>query len=217
MRLLLVEDDPLLGEGLKTAFSREGYTVEWLRDGQSAVQALATEEFCLAILDLGLPGLDGMEVLKRTRATGNQIPILILTARDAVPNRIAGLDHGADDYLTKPCDIEELLARMRSLLRRYRRRGEPLLVHGDIQIDPATQLLAKAGQTVELSRKEFVIIRYLMEHKGRAIKRSRLEEQLYGWDKSVESNALEVHIHNLRKKLGSDLIKTVRGVGYKLG
>lgn len=216
MRLLLVEDDPLLGEGLKMALTREGYTVDWLRNGQQAMRALATEDYNLAILDLGLPGLDGMEILASTREKGITTPILILTARDAVPDRIAGLDRGADDYLTKPFDIEELAARLRSLLRRKQGRSQPLLVHGDIQIDPASQLLSQAGQTIDLSQKEFIIIRYLMEHKGCPISRSRLEEQLYGWDREIESNALEVHIHNLRKKLGSAVIKTVRGVGYKL-
>lgn len=216
MRLLLVEDDPLLGEGLKMALARDGYTVDWLRNGKQALQALATDEFSVVILDLGLPGLDGIEVLTRTRAKGTTTPVLILTARDAIPDRVTGLDQGADDYLTKPFDIEELSARVRSLIRRSQGRSQPLLIHGDVQIDPAAQTLSKAGQTIDLSQKEFIIIRYLMEHKGRPISRSRLEEQLYGWDKEIESNALEVHIHNLRKKLGSDLIKTVRGVGYRL-
>jgi two-component system response regulator QseB len=216
VRLLLVEDDPLLGEGLKMALARDGYTVDWLRNGKQALQALATDEFSVVILDLGLPGLDGIEVLTRTRAKGTTTPVLILTARDAIPDRVTGLDQGADDYLTKPFDIEELSARVRSLIRRSQGRSQPLLIHGDVQIDPAAQTLSKAGQTIDLSQKEFIIIRYLMEHKGRPISRSRLEEQLYGWDKEIESNALEVHIHNLRKKLGSDLIKTVRGVGYRL-
>ncbi len=198
------------------ALARDGYTVDWLRDGKQALQAITTDEFGVVILDLGLPGLDGIEVLSRARAQGTTTPILILTARDAIPDRVSGLDHGADDYLTKPFDIEELSARVRSLLRRSQGRSQPLLTHGDIQIDPATQVLSKAGQIIDLSQKEFIIIRYLMEHKGRPISRSRLEEQLYGWDKEIESNALEVHIHKLRKKLGSELIKTVRGVGYKL-
>ena len=216
VRLLLVEDDPLLGEGVKIALTREGYTVDWLRDGQQALRALATEEFNLVILDLGLPGLDGIEVLTATREKGITTPILILTARDAMPDRVAGLDHGGDDYLTKPFDIEELSARLRSLLRRSQGRSQPLLIHGDIQINPAAQLLSKAGQIIDLSQKEFIIIRYLMEHKGCPISRSRLEDQLYGWDREIESNALEVHVHNLRKKLGSDVIKTIRGMGYKL-
>ena len=217
MRLLLVEDDPLLGEGLKLALTQEGYTVDWLRDGRQALGALASEEFSLVILDLGLPGLDGIEVLTSTRQKGITTPILILTARDAVPDRVAGLDRGADDYLAKPFDIEELSARLRSLLRRRQGRSQPLLIHDDIQIDPATRQLSKAGRTVDLSQKEFSIIRYLMEHKGCPISRGRLEDQVYGWDREIESNALEVHIHNLRKKLGSSVIKTVRGLGYKLG
>ena len=217
MRLLLVEDDPLLGDGLKLGLQAEGYTVDWLTDGRQALHSLLTEDFDLAVLDLGLPGMDGMDVLKEIRGKGLKLPVLILTARDAVGDRVNGLDQGADDYLTKPFDLEELSARLRSLLRRSQDRAVPVLEHGDVSLDPAAREVRRAGEKVELSRKEFTVLQYLLEYQGRVVSRERLEQALYGWDTEIESNALEVHVHKLRKKLGAELISTVRGVGYRIG
>jgi len=217
LRLLLVEDDPLLGDGLKLGLQGEGYTVDWLTDGSQALHSLLTENFDLVVLDLGLPGMDGIEVLKAIRDRGLAIPVLILTARDAVKDRVGGLDQGADDYLTKPFDLEELSARLRSLLRRSQDRAVPVLGHGDVSLDPAAREVRRAGEKVELSRKEFSVLHYLLEHQGRVVSRERLEQALYGWDTEIESNALEVHVHKLRRKLGAELISTVRGVGYRIG
>ncbi len=212
-----MEDDPLLGDGLKLGLQGEGYTVDWLMDGRQALHSLLTESFDLVVLDLGLPGMDGMDVLKAIRGKGLKLPVLILTARDAVGDRVSGLDQGADDYLTKPFDLEELAARLRSLLRRSQDRAAPVLEHGDVSLDPAAREVRRAGEKVELSRKEFTVLRYLLEHRGRVVSRERLEQALYGWDTEIESNALEVHVHKLRKKLGAGLIATVRGVGYRIG
>ena len=212
-----MEDDPLLGDGLKLGLQGEGYTVDWLTDGSQALHSLLTENFDLVVLDLGLPGMDGIEVLKAIRDRGLAIPVLILTARDAVKDRVGGLDQGADDYLTKPFDLEELSARLRSLLRRSQDRAVPVLGHGDVSLDPAAREVRRAGEKVELSRKEFTVLHYLLEHQGRVVSRERLEQALYGWDTEIESNALEVHVHKLRKKLGAELISTVRGVGYRIG
>ncbi len=212
-----MEDDPLLGDGLKLGLQGEGYTVDWLTDGSQALHSLLTENFDLVVLDLGLPGMDGIEVLKAIRDRGLAIPVLILTARDAVKDRVGGLDQGADDYLTKPFDLEELSARLRSLLRRSQDRAVPVLGHGDVSLDPAAREVRRAGEKVELSRKEFSVLHYLLEHQGRVVSRERLEQALYGWDTEIESNALEVHVHKLRRKLGAELISTVRGVGYRIG
>ncbi len=217
MRLLLAEDDPLLGDGLKTALQAEGYTVDWFKDGRQSLQAALNEDFDIAVLDLGLPGLDGLDVLKQLRNSNSDIPVLILTARDAVDDRITGLDLGADDYLSKPFDLDELAARLRSLVRRSRGRSTPLLEYADIVLDPAAQKVRQDGVEVELTLKEFIILRYLLENQGRVVSRSRLEQTMYGWDVEIGSNTLEVHVHNLRKKLGQQLIKTVRGLGYKIG
>ncbi len=217
MRLLLVEDDPLLGDGLKQGLQAEGYTVDWLTDGAQALHSLLTESFDLVVLDLGLPGMDGIDVLKEIRNKKVVTPVLILTARDAVEDRVDGLDQGADDYLTKPFDLEELCARLRSLLRRSQDRAVPLLEHDDLTMDPAAREVHLGKEKVDLSLKEFVVLRYLLEHKGKVVPRERLEQALYGWDGEVESNALEVHVHKLRKKLGAKIISTVRGVGYRIG
>jgi two-component system response regulator QseB len=214
MRILLVEDDRALGEGIRTALRPEGYTVDWLQDGASALHALSHESFELAILDLGLPRLDGIELLKRLRAAGNPLPVLVLTARDATDDRIAGLDAGADDYLVKPFDVAELKARLRALLRRSFNRPEPVLEYRGIRLDPVNQQVSYQGTPINLPRKEFVLLHELIAQPGRVLTRDRLQQVLYGWDEEVESNALEVHIHHLRKKFFPELIRTVRGVGY---
>ena len=214
MRILLVEDDRPLGEGIRTALKPEGYTVDWLQDGASALHALSHESFDLAILDLGLPRLDGLEVLKRLRAAANAVPVLVLTARDATTDRIAGLDAGADDYLVKPFDVDELKARLRALLRRRFNRPEPTLEYRGIVLDPANQQVSYQGTPVPLPRKEFALLHELLAQPGRVMTRDRLQQALYGWEVEVESNALEVHIHHLRKKFFPELIRTVRGVGY---
>lgn len=214
MRILLVEDDRPLGEGIRTALKPEGYTVDWLQDGASALHALSHESFDLAILDLGLPRLDGLEVLKRLRAAANAVPVLVLTARDATTDRIAGLDAGADDYLVKPFDVDELKARLRALLRRRFNRPEPTLEYRGIVLDPANQQVSYQGTSVPLPRKEFALLHELLAQPGRVMTRDRLQQALYGWEEEVESNALEVHIHHLRKKFFPELIRTVRGVGY---
>ncbi len=214
MRLLLVEDDPALGEGIRAALKPEGYTVDWLQDGLSAVHAIEQESFDLVILDLGLPRLDGLQVLKRVRSGKHQLPVLVLTARDATGDRIAGLDAGADDYLVKPFDVAELKARLRALLRRSFNRSEPLLEYRGIVLDPSSQLVTWQGQSLSLPRKEFLLLHELLVQPGRVLTRDRLQQVLYGWDEEVESNALEVHVHHLRKKFFPELIRTVRGVGY---
>lgn len=216
MRILLVEDDPELGDGLAIGLRQAGFAVDWLRDGHAADLALRDESFDLVVLDLGLPRLSGMEVLKRARDRGQSLPILILTARDATGDKVSGLDAGADDYLVKPIDLDELSARIRALTRRSAGRAAPLLVHGELAIDLAAHRVTLAGQAVELSGREFSLLHMLLENAGRVLTRSQLEQSLYGWHDEPDSNALEVHIHHLRKKLGSELIRTLRGVGYTI-
>ncbi|MBU0592755.1 MAG: response regulator [Gammaproteobacteria bacterium] len=214
MRLLLVEDDPLLGDGIRVGLQQSGFVVDWVKDGLAAKLALEAEAYALVVLDLGLPRLSGTDLLKWLRATGNDTPVLILTARDAVGDRVGGLDAGADDYLIKPFDLDELSARIRALLRRAGGRATPLIVHGQLEIDPASRQVTLAGKPVELSPREYAILLALLEGAGRALSREQLEQGLYGWGDEVESNAVEVHIHHLRKKLGAELIRTIRGVGY---
>lgn len=214
MRLLLVEDDPLLGDGIRVGLSQAGFVVDWVKDGLAAKLALEAGDYALLVLDLGLPRLSGTELLKWLRGAGNTTPVLILTARDTVGDRVRGLDAGADDYLVKPFDLDELAARIRALLRRAGGRTTPLIVHGALQVDPASRMVTLAGSAVELSPKEFAALLDLLENAGRALSRERLEQSLYGWGEEVESNAVEVHIHHLRKKLGAELIRTIRGVGY---
>lgn len=216
MRILLVEDDPELGDGLAIGLRQAGFAVDWLRDGHAADLALRDESFDLVVLDLGLPRLSGMEVLKRARDRGQSLPILILTARDATGDKVSGLDAGADDYLVKPIDLDELSARIRALTRRSAGRAAPLLVHGELAIDLAAHRVTLAGRAVELSGREFSLLHMLLENAGRVLTRSQLEQSLYGWHDEPDSNALEVHIHHLRKKLGSELIRTLRGVGYTI-
>lgn len=217
MRLLLVEDDNLLGEGIYSGLRKEGYAVDWVRDGEAAESACLHEEYDCMVLDIGLPRKNGLSVLDHVRARGNDTPVLMLTARDTITDRITGLDHGADDYMVKPFDLDELQARVRAVLRRRAGRTSPVLVHGDIELDPMAHSVKKAGELVELSPKGFAILHTLLENKGRVLSRSRLEESLYSWKDEIESNAVEVHIHHIRKKLGSDLIRTIRGVGYTIG
>jgi two-component system, OmpR family, response regulator QseB len=216
MRLLLVEDDPQLGDGLTVGLRQAGFAVDWVKDGLAADQALATETFDLLVLDLGLPKLEGMEVLKRMRARGQMLPALILTARDATADKIAGLDSGADDYLVKPIDLDELAARIRALVRRAAGRAEPMLRHGAVTLEPASRRVTMADSVVELSAREFAVLHALMDNAGRVMSRAQLEGSIYGWRDEPDSNALEVHIHHLRKKLGTDFIKTLRGVGYMI-
>jgi DNA-binding response OmpR family regulator len=193
-----------------------GFTVDWVKDGKEALSAASAGWYDLVILDLGLPGISGLEVLSRLRTEGHDIPVLILTARDTVDERVAGLDAGADDYMTKPFDLDEVSARVRALLRRRSGRAAAVITHGDITLDPAAHVVTLKGEQVNLSHREFSMLQLLLESSGRVLSRQHFEESLYGWDEEIESNAIEVHIHHLRKKLGSKLIRTVRGVGYTI-
>lgn len=217
MHLLVVEDDALLGDAVRRALVQEHYTVDWARDGADAARRLRHTHYDLVLLDLNLPQRGGLDILRTLRARGQDVPVLILTARDTVDARVTGLDAGADDYLVKPFDIDELGARVRALLRRGQGRANPQLQCGDVVLDPQAHTVSHRGLPVELSAREFVLLRLLMENAGKAMTRVRLEEALYGDDKNVESNAVEVHVHNLRKKFGKDLICTLRGVGYLIG
>lgn len=214
MRVLLVEDDPMVGEAVRKGLRQDGFTIDWVQDGKSADMALRTEDYAMLLLDLGLPQKDGLAVLRTLRERGNSIPVLITTARDAVADRVAGLDAGADDYLIKPFDLEELSARMRALSRRQAGRAESLVQVREVVLNPATHEVTVAGKPVNLSAREFALLQAFMDRPGVVLSRAQLEEKLYGWDDSIESNAVEVHIHALRKKVGSDFIKNVRGVGY---
>jgi two-component system response regulator QseB len=214
MRILLAEDDPLLGDGLRAGLRQAGFQVDWVRDGQAAERELRAQPYAAAVLDLGLPLKDGMDVLASVRRAGITLPVLVLTARDAVPDRIRGLDGGADDYVVKPIDLDELAARLRALVRRAHGQPQELLQVQDVQLDPAARTVTRDGQAVALSTREFDLLQALMLAAGRVLSREQLEQQLYSWGNEVDSNAVEVHIHHLRKKLGPALIQTVRGVGY---
>jgi len=216
MKILLAEDDQLLGDGVCAGLSQEGFTVDWIQDGRQALTAIATADYDMMILDLGLPGIDGMKVLHRLRQDNNDIPILILTARDTLSDRVKGLDGGADDYMVKPFDLEELCARVRALSRRKAGRASPLLKHGTLHVDPAAHRVTLDGTPVELSGKEFALLLKLLENTGRVLSRASLEEALYSWGEEIGSNVIEVHIHHLRKKLGAGLIRTIRGIGYTI-
>lgn len=217
VRILLVEDDDLLASGLLLALQRANYIVEHVRDGQSAVRAASDNIFDLVILDLGLPGLDGTEVLKTVRASGNSVAVLILSARDSTRDRITGLDLGADDYLVKPFDLDELLARIRVLERR--RSGLPVnqLRMGGLVLDLANYSVSWKGQPVALQRREFMLLKRLIEHPQSVFSRAQLEEALYGWGEGLESNAIDVHVHHIRKKISPSVVRTIRGVGYRIG
>ncbi len=214
MRLLLVEDDRLLGNGIEVGLKQAGFTVDWAKDGREAQLALEMTEYELVVLDLGLPRVSGMEVLAQLRKGGSDLPVLLLTARDTVGDRVAGLEAGADDYLIKPFDLAELIARIRALSRRAHGRSVSAIHYRDLTLEPASLTVKRGVDRIQLSARECAILTDLLEHRGTALSRVRLEESLYGWNEEVESNAVEVHIHNLRKKLGSELIKTIRGVGY---
>ncbi|MBS0571538.1 MAG: response regulator [Proteobacteria bacterium] len=214
MRLLLVEDDPILGDGVAAGLKQAGFTVDWTRDGRSAQLALETTAYELVVLDLGLPRVSGMDVLRQLRARSSDLPVLILTARDTVDDRVAGLEAGADDYLVKPFALSELVARIRALHRRAHGRSIDAIRYRDMVLVPDSLTVTRADETITLSGRECAILVELLEHRGTALSRARLEESLYGWNEEIESNAVEVHISNLRKKLGSDLIRTIRGVGY---
>ncbi len=206
----------MIGEAIRTGLKRDGFTVDWVYDGEAADRVLRTEAFDLALLDLGLPRKDGLQVLQSLRARHQALPVLIITARDAVSDRIHGLDAGADDYLVKPFDLDELAARIRALLRRKAGHPEPHIEHLGVVLNPATHTVLRNGREIDLSPKEFALLQLLMERPGTIHSRSRIEERLYGWGEEVESNAVEVHIHGLRRKLGSDFILNVRGVGYRV-
>lgn len=216
MRVLLVEDDELLGDGICSGLKHYGHTVDWVKDGKSAFEALSRkqENFDVVVLDLGLPKMSGLEVLKRIREKNIPVPVLILTAKDTVESRVQGLDAGADDYLPKPFDLDELCARLRALQRRSKSRAQPVLTYDEITIDPAAHIVTFKGEHVTLTRREFTLLQKLLENAGRVISRDQLNQTLYGWGENIDSNALEVHIHNLRKRFGTKLIRTIRGVGY---
>jgi two-component system, OmpR family, response regulator QseB len=214
MRVLLVEDDALLGDGVRAGLKQAGFAVDWAQDGQAAKLALETEEYAVMVLDLGLPKLSGTELLKWLRGRESTLPVLILTARDTVADRVSGLNAGADDYLVKPFDLDELVARLNALLRRSVGVVSHTMQHGDITLIPSTHQVSKNGKTVDLSSREFSLLHELLLHIGRVQSREQLEQHLYGWGEEVESNSVEVHVHHLRKKLGGQLIRTMRGVGY---
>jgi DNA-binding response OmpR family regulator len=214
MRVLLVEDDKLLGEGVRAGLAQAGFALAWVEDGEKAKLVLASEPFDAVVLDLGLPKLDGLSVLRQLRAARNPVPVLILTASDTVPDRVAGLDAGADDYLAKPFALAELQARLRALVRRSKGAAQPVLRQGRVTLDPARRTVTLDGEPVELSAREFATLHALLLNAGRVMSRAQLEEKLYGWGEEIESNAIEVYVHHLRRKLHPELIRTVRGVGY---
>lgn len=217
MRILLVEDDTLLGDGLQTGLSQAGFTVDWVREGRLGLHALASESFDAAILDLGLPDGDGARVVREYRDEGGTVPILVLTARGDIGDKLTVLDGGADDYLVKPADIREIAARLRALVRRDDGRRSPVLRCGDIELDPSAYVVRVGERDVDLTHSEFKILHALIRNPGTVLSRERLEETVYGWDAEVDSNAIQVHLHNVRRKIGHDLIRTIRGVGYVIG
>jgi len=219
MRLLLVEDDSMIGESLVRGLRDDGYAVDWVRDGSAGLAALKDRQadFSIAILDWNLPRQDGLSVLQSVRAAGNRVPVLMITARDGLADRVTGLDGGADDYLVKPFELAELKARLRSLLRRQDGRASSEIAHGALVLDPVTHTARLRDTAVAITPREFALLRALMERPGAVLSRTQLEERLYGWDESVQSNAIEFLIHGLRKKLGSTLIENIRGVGWRMG
>ena len=216
MRVLIVEDDTLLGDALAAGLKQRGFQADWVQDGRDAQAAIRAEPFAAVVLDLGLPGLSGIELLRGERARGNKVPVLVLTARDAVHDRIAGLDSGADDYVVKPTDLDELAARLRALVRRSKGEPAPVLQIGRVVLDPAARTVSLGGQAIDLAPREFTLLQELMLNAGRVLSREQLEERMYRWGDEVESNAVEVHVHHLRRKLGPQVVKTIRGVGYMM-
>lgn len=216
MRVLLVEDDRMIAEGVRKALRNDGCAVDWVQDGASAISAASNEPYDIVLLDLGLPKRDGFEVLRTLRSGGRDVPVMIVTARDAVSDRVKGLDAGADDYLVKPFDLDELGARMRALVRRRAGRSDGLIRHGALTLDPATHEVTLHGEPVALSAREFTLLAALLARPGAVLSKSQLEEKIYGWGEEIGSNAVEVYVHALRKKLGPDLIGNVRGLGYMI-
>jgi two-component system, OmpR family, response regulator QseB len=216
MRVLVVEDDPMIGRAVCAGLQGDGHAVDWVRDGAAAELALRHGPYELAVLDLGLPGKDGLEVLKALRRARIELPVLIITARDALADRVAGLDHGADDYLVKPFDLDELLARARAVVRRRSGRASPEIAFGALTLDPVKRSVSWRGKQVELSAREFAVLEALMREPGAVVSRARLEDSVYGWGEEVGSNSVEVHLHHLRRKLDPALIRNVRGVGYRI-
>lgn len=214
MRLLLVEDDPMIGSSVQSGLKQDGYSVDWVRDGIAAELAMANGVYELLLLDLGLPHKSGLDLLESLRKSGASLPVLVITARDSVADRVKGLDAGADDYLVKPFDLTEVSARIRALLRRQGGRSSPVLEHGQLLLNPATHEVMLGGAPVNLSVREFALLHAFLEQPGVPLSRAQLEERLYGWDEEIESNVVEVYIHSLRRKLGAEWIRNVRGVGY---
>jgi two-component system, OmpR family, response regulator QseB len=216
MRVLVIEDDPMIGRAVMAGLQDGGYAVDWVRDGLEADAALSHRLYDLALLDLGLPRRDGLEILKDLRRSGSTLPVVVITARDAVADRVAGLDHGADDYLVKPFDLDELLARARAVIRRKQGRSTPEISCGALTVDPVKRLVRFRGHPVELSAREFAVLEALMKDPGAVVSREKLEDAVYGWGEEVGSNSIEVHLHHLRRKLSPELIRNVRGVGYRI-
>ena len=214
MHILIVEDDLMLGEGLQVGLRQAGFQPEWVKDGETAWHTLQHDAFSAVVLDLGLPKMDGLDVLKRARASEQKLPVLVLTARDTAQDVIAGLDSGADDYMIKPCDLGELAARLRALIRRASGTAAPVMQIGALSLDPASRQIKYESREIELSPREFDLLHELMLNVGKVLTRAQLESKIYPWGEEVESNALEVHVHHIRRKINADIIKTVRGVGY---
>ena len=216
MRVLVVEDDPMIGRAVVAGLQQGGYTVDWVRDGADAELALANGVYELALLDLGLPRRDGLDILRSVRRSGHKLPVVIITARDAVADRVTGLDNGADDYLVKPFDLDELLARARAVIRRHEGRSSPQIACGALTVDPVKRQVTFRGAAVDLSAREFAVLEALMKEPGAVVSREKLEDAVYGWGEEVGSNSIEVHLHHLRRKLTPELIRNVRGVGYRI-
>jgi two-component system response regulator QseB len=216
MRLLLIEDDPMIGRAVQSGLTQAGFTVDWAVDGRSGEAAIANAVYDVIVLDLGLPRVDGLSLLRQLRARRDTVPVLIISAREAVPDRIAGLNAGADDYLLKPFDLDELVARVRALLRRHAGAASSAMTAGPLSLDPVHRVATLDGSELALTAKEFALLEALLRRPGAVLSRERLEESIYGWGEEVGSNAVEVHLHNLRRKLGSKFIQNIRGVGYRI-